>query len=163
MTQCNEWVKLLEVFEKLIDGTLGTWKTDPVYFEWKEAVKPICSGPYPVTKVHEKMLKKEVKYLVLLGVLEVANNSDCVSSSFTQLKPESNWVSFLSNFRKLNKLLKQKTYPMHKINEMLLKLESFQYSTSFDLNIGYYHIQLSENASNIFTIMLPWVNIVTNL
>ena len=45
---------------------------------------------------------------------------------------------------------------MPKINEMLLKLEVFQYSTSLDLNIGYYHIQLSENASNLCMVILPW-------
>ena len=39
---------------------------------------------------------------------------------------------------------------------MLLKLEVFQYVTSLDLNMGYYHIQLSENASNLCTIILPW-------
>ena len=45
---------------------------------------------------------------------------------------------------------------MPKINEMLLKLEGFQYTTSLDLNIGYYHIQLSENSSNLCVIILPW-------
>ena len=28
---------------------------------------------------------------------------------------------------------------MPKINEMLLKLKGFQYTTSLDLNMGYYH------------------------
>ena len=42
---------------------------------------------------------------------------------------------------------------MPKINEMLLKLEGFQYSTSLDLNMGYYHILLSKNASNVCTII----------
>ena len=45
---------------------------------------------------------------------------------------------------------------MPKINEMLLKLEGFQYATSLDLNMGYYHIRLSENASNLCTIIIPW-------
>ena len=40
---------------------------------------------------------------------------------------------------------------MPKINEILLKLESFQYAMSLDLNMGYYHIQLSENASSLWT------------
>ena len=44
---------------------------------------------------------------------------------------------------------------MPKINEMLLKLEGFQYATSLDLNMGYYHIQIIENASNLCTIILP--------
>ena len=45
---------------------------------------------------------------------------------------------------------------MPKINEMLLELEVFQYATSLDLNMGYHHIQLSKNASNLCTIILPW-------
>ena len=38
---------------------------------------------------------------------------------------------------------------MPKTSEMLLKLEGFQYATSLGLNMGYYNIQLSENASNL--------------
>ena len=30
---------------------------------------------------------------------------------------------------------------MPKINEMLFKLEGFQYATPLDLNMGYYHMQ----------------------
>ena len=36
---------------------------------------------------------------------------------------------------------------MTKINEMLSKLEGFQYATALDLNMGSYHILLSKNAS----------------
>ena len=38
---------------------------------------------------------------------------------------------------------------------MLLKLKGFQYSTSFDLNMGYYNIRRSENVSNLCTIIIP--------
>ena len=53
MTQRNELLKLLQKFEEFLDGTLSTWKTDPVDSELKEDAKPICSQPYPVLKVHE--------------------------------------------------------------------------------------------------------------
>ena len=46
----NELNKLLQNFEDFFDGTLGTWKTDPVDFELKENTKLICSRPYPVLK-----------------------------------------------------------------------------------------------------------------
>ena len=46
---------------------------------------------------------------------------------------------------------------MSRINEILLELEGFQYATSLGLNMGYYHIQLRENASNLWTIIIPWV------
>ena len=45
---------------------------------------------------------------------------------------------------------------MPKINEMLLKLEGFQYAPSLDLNMGYYHIRLRKTASDLCTIIIPW-------
>ena len=54
-----------------------------------------------------------------------------------------NQVRFLSEFINVNKQLKHKQYKMQNINEMLLKLECFQYDMLPDLNMGYYHIRLS--------------------
>ena len=45
---------------------------------------------------------------------------------------------------------------MPNINEILLKLEVFQYDKSPDLNMRYYHIQITEDTSNLCTIILPW-------
>ena len=67
-----------------------------------------------------------------------------------------NGVGFLSYFWNLNRQLKYKPYPMPKIREMLLNLEDFQYAMSLDLNMGYYHIHIIDQASNLCTINLPW-------
>ena len=48
---------------------------------------------------------------------------------------------------------------MAKTNEMLLKLEDFKCAASLDLNMGYYHIRLSENESNLCMIIFPMVKI----
>ena len=61
MTQLNELLKLLHIFEKLFDGTLVTRKTYPVDFELKEDNKPIFSRTYPVLKIHEEVFKKVVE------------------------------------------------------------------------------------------------------
>ena len=45
---------------------------------------------------------------------------------------------------------------MPNINEILLKLDGFQYTMSLDLNMGYDHIQLTEDASNLCRIIIPW-------
>ena len=102
------------------------------------------------------MFKKEVECLALLGVLEVANDSEWGALSFAQHKPKSNQVRFISGFRNINKKLRRKPHPMPKINEMLLELEGFQYATSLDLNMGYYHIRHSKNARKLGTIILLW-------
>ena len=51
-TEHHALLQLLNKFEDLFDGTLGTWNTTPVYLELKDDVKPVCSQPYPVPKVH---------------------------------------------------------------------------------------------------------------
>ena len=45
---------------------------------------------------------------------------------------------------------------MPKVQDMLLKLEGFTFVTSLDINMGYYHIILSPNASRLCTKVLPW-------
>ena len=44
---------------------------------------------------------------------------------------------------------------MPKIYEMILNLKVFQYAVSLWLHMGYYNSCLSEEASNICTIILP--------
>ena len=76
VTKRNGCLKLLQKFEELFDGTLGTHKTDPVEFEAKEDAETIKPRPYPLPKVHKEMFKNEVECLIILGVLEVANDPE---------------------------------------------------------------------------------------
>ena len=69
-----------------------------------------------------------------------------------------NWIGFLSDFRNLKSQLIRKPYIMPKIWEMILNLEGFKYATSLDLNMGYYHMSIIKEASNLFTIILTWGN-----
>ena len=39
---------------------------------------------------------------------------------------------------------------------MLLKMEGFQYATSLDLNMGYYHIKLDADSRKPCIFFLPW-------
>jgi hypothetical protein len=62
-------------------------------------------------------------------------------------------VIFISDFRKLNDILKRKPYPISKIAQMLQELEEFSYATSLDLNMGYYTIKLDSDAPKLCTIV----------
>ncbi len=42
------------------------------------------------------------------------------------------------------------------MNDLLLKLEGFQYAMSLHLNMGYYHIELNLSAQEMCAIVLPW-------
>ena len=47
-------------------------------------MQSICSILHPVPKLHGEMFKKEVERLVLLGVPEIANDSEWGAPSFAQ-------------------------------------------------------------------------------
>ena len=74
------------------------------------------------------------------------NRSEWQSPSFLIPKKDET-VRFISDFRELNLLIKRKPYPLPKIQELLLQLEGFKYGSTLDLNMGYYHIQLTPEAS----------------
>jgi hypothetical protein len=62
----------------------------------------------------------------------------------------------VADFWELNKRIKQKPFPIPKIQDMLQKLQGFMYTSSLDLNMRYYHIELTPNASRLCTVVLPW-------
>ncbi|HEY9708671.1 MAG TPA: reverse transcriptase family protein, partial [Oculatellaceae cyanobacterium] len=153
--QQTQLLTLLQKYEDLFDGTLGEWKGTDIDIELQPNAKPYHAAPFPVPQVYEATLKKEVDRLVMLGVLERDNSSEWAAPTFIQPKKNMT-VRFLSDFRKLNSMLKRKPYPIPKIQDMLQKLEGFQFASSIDLNMGYYTIRLNPNAQRICTIILPW-------
>ena len=80
--------------------------------------------PYPVPKVNEEIFKETVECLVLLGVLEVANDSEWGAPSFEQCKTKSNLVRLLSDFRTLNKQL-NKNIPFAKDQLNVIEIRGF--------------------------------------
>jgi len=50
----------------------------------------------------------------------------------------------------------RKPHPIPNIQDMLLNLEGFQWATSLDLNMGYYHIRLDPSSKELCTIVLPF-------
>ena len=147
--------KLLVKYNHLFDGTLGKWTTEPYKIELKEGATPYYSKPWPVPKIHENVLKEEINRLESLGVLRKAKNSGWGAPTFIIPKKDGT-VRFISDFRELNKRIKRKPFPIPKIQDLMLKLEGFQYATALDLNMGYYHVQLDPASSTMCSIVTPW-------
>ena len=147
--------ELLTEYNSLFDGTLGCWDDKPYEIDLQENVKPYHARPFPIPKAYEQTLKFEIERLVKAGVLKKVNHSEWAAPTFIIPKKDGT-VRFISDFRELNKRIKRKPFPIPKIQDMLLKLEGFQYATSLDLNMGYYHIELSPFSKKLCTIVLPW-------
>ena len=146
---------LLQKYEGLFDGTLGEWQGKEVFLKLKPNVQPYHTRPSPVPQIHEQTLRKEVKRLVELGVLERCSESEWAAASFI-IPKKNGQVRIVTDFRKLNECLRRMPYPIPKITELLQKLQGFQFVTSLDLNMGYYTIRLSPEAQDLCTIVFPF-------
>ena len=149
-------MKLLQKYEHLFDGTVGTWNTDPVDLVLKDPSAALYHAKlYPVPHFQEQKLREEVDRLCKQEILRKINRSEWACPMFTISKPDGSLCS-LADLRELNKRIRRHLFPIPKIQDMLQKLEGFMWATSLDLNMGYYHILLTPNASRLCTVVLPW-------
>ena len=58
-------------------------------------------------------------------------------------------VSFISDFRELEKRILRQPYPIPKIQDLLLRLEGFLSVTILDLNMGYYRMNSRSDKKSI--------------
>lgn len=153
--QQAELILLLQEFEELFDGTLGTWQTPPVHLELKEGATPYHGKAFPVPHIHKDTLKKEVERLEEIGVLKRQTESEWASPTFIIPKKQGT-VRFISDFREVNKRIKRKPFPIPKISTTIQEQTGFTYATALDLIMGYYNIRLDGDSQKICTIILPW-------
>ena len=71
---------------------MSTRKTPPVNLDLKYDATPMRSCPFPVPRVHEGMLRKDIERLVKLGVIEEANEYEWGATFFAQPKQKTNRV-----------------------------------------------------------------------
>jgi len=143
---------LLTKFNDLFDGTLGKWNMGAYDIKLRPDATPYHAKPYLIPYSRLATLKVEVEHLVEAGVLRKVNRSEWGAPEFITAKKDGS-VRFISDFRELNKRIHRKPFPIPRIQDMLLKLEGFQFVTSLDLNMGYDDIELSPRSRELCTIV----------
>jgi hypothetical protein len=89
-----------------------------------------------------------------IGVLEEDYTSECASPSLAIAKKKGT-LRVVSDFRRLNALLKRHSFPIPNIGDIIRSMEGFVFATALDLNMGYYHIKLDADAQKLYTITFP--------
>ena len=154
MLSKNKLLQLLKSEYCLFDGTLGTFRGPSVTLELLPGSTPVQCRPYPIPHSQRSTFQKELSRLMKLGVLIKNSDSPWASPSF--LIPKKNGqVRFLTDLRKVNKMLVRKPYTIPKFLDVIQTLQGFTYATTLDLNMGYYAVKLDKKAQNICTIITP--------
>ena len=76
----------------------------------KPNAKPFRANPYPVPRIHRDTIRRELKRLCELGVIEEIEGSQWAAPSFFIPKPDGTG-RFLTNFHGLNSQIERKPYP----------------------------------------------------
>ena len=97
----------------------------------------------PITRINKLTFKNELMRLVKIGVLERVQESEWGTPVFIIPKKEGT-VRFLIDYRKVNRQIVCKPFPIPRIADTLQQLEGFTFATALDLNMGYYIIPLAE-------------------
>ena len=104
--QKQKLLELLQKYEPLYDGTLGTYNGRKYDIELKDDAKPYhLRRPYTVPHAYKASFYQEVERLCKIGVLRKVNESEWAAGTF--LIPKKNQqIRFISDFRELNKRIK---------------------------------------------------------
>jgi hypothetical protein len=86
--------------------------------------------------------------LVAIGVLTPVQQSEWGTPVFIIPKKDGT-VRFITDYRKVNRMIKRMPYPIPRIADTLQQLEGFQYASALDLNMGYYTIRLTPGAKDM--------------
>jgi hypothetical protein len=156
---------VLQKYQHLFDRTLEEFNMEPITISLKlmdPNCKPIHARAYTVPRSVEQQFQqsKEIVRLVDIGVhekeTEYSSEWACLFPSFT-ISKKNGTIRVVTDFRKLNLLLKRHPFPIPKIGDMIRSMEGFTFASALDLEMGYYHIKLDADVyiQNLCTTVLP--------
>ena len=104
---------------------------------------------------HQQVFKKELQHLIDEGVLRRIPRSEWAFPTFLIPKKDGR-VRWISDFRRLNKLLKRARYFLPSIPAIMQKRSGFTLISKIDLSMGFYTFELDEHAQKLCVISTPF-------
>ena len=114
---------------------------------------PIKQHPYHINPLKLEVMKKEVEYMLVNGIIEPSKSqwsSPCI------LVPKGDGSNrFCTDFRKVNTITKTDSYPIPRVEDCIDKIGRAEYVSKFDLLKGYWQVPLTPRAKEITAFVTP--------
>ena len=147
---------LITKFRNLFSGKLGRYKKKAFTIQVRDpATKPIFCKPYQVPQVHLQVFKKELDHLVQEHVLQRVQTSEWAFPTFIIPKKDGR-VRLVSDFRRLNKLLRKSKYFLPSIPTIMQRRAGFTLITKIDISMGFYTFALTLASQALCVIIIPF-------
>eukprot|EP00804_Cyclotella_cryptica_P013619 CCRYP_012964-RA/>CCRYP_012964-RA protein AED:0.29 eAED:0.29 QI:0/-1/0/1/-1/1/1/0/528 len=153
--QKKDLLQVLQDNRKMFDGALGLYPHHKVHIELVHTAKPVHAQPYSVPRVHMSTFNQELDHLVQLGVLLPGQESEWASLTFIILKKDGR-VRWISDLHQLNKVIKQRQYPLPTISDFLCEYSGYRFCTKLDVSMQYYTFELDEESQDLCMIITPF-------
>ena len=99
--------------------------------------------------------RKELLRLCKLNILEPIGESEWVHPLFITFKKDRK-ICWISDLRELNKVIKQKVYPLPIITDILCRRTGYKFFTKLDTSMQYYTFELNEKSQELCVIITPF-------
>ena len=152
----SKLLELLSSFSKLFSGNLGRYVNKFFLITLKDPkATPIFCNPYQIPLIHQAVFRKELEHLIEAQVLQRVERSEWAFPTFLIPKKDGR-VCWISDFRRLNKLLTCPRYFLPNIPSIMQKRSGFTHITKIDISMGFYTFELDDQAQHFFVISTPF-------
>ncbi|CAJ1944709.1 unnamed protein product [Cylindrotheca closterium] len=155
LTKQDQLATALENTRELFDGNLGHYKQEKIHLEAEDGALPIHSKAYSVPVKHQHSFLKELWHLESINILKQCGPTEWATPTFIIPKKDGR-VQWISDLCKLNKVLKQKVYPLPLIDEVVSRCADHKFFTKLDLTIMYYSFELDDESKELCMVVTPY-------
>jgi hypothetical protein len=152
---------LLSKHTKLFNGKLGPCLHRKLHLDLAEDAKPVHKQPCPVAHSHLEIFKNELEHLVKLSILQSCGASEWAAPTFIVPRKDGR-VRWVSDFRKLNKLVTRKIHPLPRIVDVLCKQNGCKFFTKLDVSMQHHAFELNDESRDPCVIVAPHGNFKHN-
>jgi hypothetical protein len=124
---------MLAKHDEMFNFVLGKYPDSTVHLQVVPGVSPVHCKPFAVPHCNLKQFKREIGTLVLLDVIEpILISAGWAFPSF--LVPNNGGTAqFVSNFRRLNEILRHEKHDLPRIRDVLQGCAGFDFVTTIDI------------------------------
>nr|XP_054751019.1 uncharacterized protein LOC129256850 isoform X2 [Lytechinus pictus] len=151
-SQTNQVKALLTEFQDILTDIPGCTSLGQHTIELKQRELP-KGKPYPIPHALRDTVKKEVKTMLSLNVIEPSNSP--YASPIVIVKKPDGTNRFCVDFRKLNKVTKFDAEPVPDQEELFTRIAKGKYFTKVDLSKGYWQIPMESESKSLTAFITP--------
>ena len=154
--QQQQFSKILQKFPASFSGQLGYYDESKFFLQLQDPLTtPIFSKFYPVPQAHVAVFKAELRHLIDKDVLDHVPCSEWAFPIF--IIPEKDGrVRWVSDFRKLNHLLRRPGYFLPRIPQIMQRRKGFRFIAKIDISMDIYMFKTNQQSQKLCEISTPF-------